>query len=110
MSGDSTPLIRQGVSAKRTMASAERDGLNTLCADEDLSRPVMPHLVLSGSELDELYPTISAPGEVDNPDVDGDDRDTVLQHGLIIAATIQDTMDQLGRSRRHGRVRQPEAA
>jgi len=93
------------------MAHAEEEGLTAEVEeripdeDEELSRPIMPHLHFDRTELDALYPSFNAPPEVDNPDLTDDNGDIVLQHGWKLAEEIQRDMVSLGRTKREGYVR-----
>ena len=115
------PMLRRTQGNKSTMAHADEDGLTAEVEeripdeDEELSRPIMPHLHFDRTELDALYPTFNAPPEVDNPDLTSDNDDIVLQHGWRLAGEIQREMVSLGRTRREGFVRpgaqdQPQTA
>jgi len=72
---------------------------------EDLSHPVMPHLVFDTEELNLHYPPLTAPAEVDDPDADNDNNDPILMHGYRLAKDILQEMESLGRTRRHARIR-----
>ena len=62
----------------------------------------MPHIEHSASNLDNLYPSISAPTHDGLDDYADESTDVVLQHGIKIAAQIQ------LQSEMHGRRRRPE--
>ena len=73
-------------------------------SDEELSRPVMPHLIFDGDELNLYYPQLEAPAEVDNPDLDGDGSDKILERGYKLAGEILKDMESMGRTRRPARL------
>ena len=88
-----------------TMAQADinkLDGSGTAQNEPqaDEPRPIMPHLVCSATDLDNLYPNVGTPDDEGLDDL-GDDRDdAVLQHGLKIAKEINDQSQAQGRRRR----------
>jgi hypothetical protein len=125
------PQVKQGASTKRTMAELAAGGLtggvshdntgsqatnnhdhngnynnigNNHNYDEELSRPVMPHLIFDGDELNLYYPQLEAPAEVDNPDLDGDGSDKILERGYKLAGEILKDMESMGRTRRPARL------
>ena len=64
----------------------------------------MPHLIYGAAELDVLYPSIEVPIEEELDDEfekQNDERDTVFQHGKLIAEQIANDMSEFGRLR-HG--------
>ena len=105
------PQVKQGASTKKTMAELAADGLTGEVEHgnnydyEDLSHPVMPHLVFDTEELNLHYPPLTAPAEVDDPDADNDNNDPILMHGYRLAKDILQEMESLGRTRRHARIR-----
>ena len=103
------PAMREGTGTKRTMADAEAEGLAG-SIEEDLLVPTMPHLCLDREQLDRCYPSVSAPGAVDDPDLQDDALDATLQHGYSIASDISTTMDELGRARAHGTKRMSQGS
>jgi hypothetical protein len=62
--------------------------------------PIMPHLQLSGKEIEALHPRILAPPEEPLWDLACDNCDQVYQHGLQLARELQEATDEQGR-RRH---------
>ena len=62
--------------------------------------PAMPHLDLSPSELDRLYPPIPAPVDEQLDDMVDDADDSTLQRGMAIASSIRTAMMREGRTRR----------
>jgi len=62
--------------------------------------PAMPHLDLSPSELDRLYPPIPAPVDEQLDDMVDDADDSTLQRGMAIASSIRTAMIREGRTRR----------
>ena len=87
------------------MADAEEQGLTAEIESVELTLPVMPHLALSGKDLDELYPALVAPDEPDDPDYERECNDATLVSGFKIAGEISEKMVTLGRTRREGDVR-----
>ena len=51
---------------------------------------------------DQLYPAMVAPPEVDDPDLEQDDRDVIFTEGFKIAGGITREMVTYGRTRRDG--------
>ena len=103
------PEVKKGKSTKQTMAELAAGGLtgevNHGDDADELARPVMPHLVLSADELNRYYPAMIAPVEVDDPDINNDNDDGLLQHGYRLASDILQQMESLGRTRRPARHR-----
>jgi len=60
----------------------------------------MPHLDLSPTELDRLYPPILAPVDEQLDDMVDDADDSTLQRGMAIASSIRTAMMREGRTRR----------
>ncbi len=111
---ESAPLMRRGDSSKVTMAQAG-DGMDLdavtgddpsvvpeglLGGDDGEPAPVMPHVTLSESQLDLLYPRIEAPEGDQSEDLMDDRRDPVLRRGLQVAQEIREKTRHEGR-RRH---------
>ena len=102
---ENAPQVRKGESDRATMAQADInriDGSGTTQNEPqaDEPRPIMPHLVCSATDLDNLYPNVGTPDDEGLDDL-GDDRDdAVLQHGLKIAKEINDQSQAQGRRRR----------
>jgi len=84
------------------MAEAERSGLTGAITESELGMPIMPHTALSQDQLDLLYPAITAPDEIDDPDLSRDDQDLTYTNGMGIAAGITKDMVAYGRTRREG--------
>ena len=59
-------------------------------------------MYVSPTQLDQLYPAMVAPTEVDDPDLEQDDRDDIFTEGLKIAGGITQEMVTYGRTRRDG--------
>ena len=59
--------------------------------------PIMPHLQLSGEEIEALHPRILAPPEEPLWDLACDNCDQVYQHGLQLARELQEATDEQGR-------------
>ena len=108
---ESAPQLRQGATTKVTMAQAdselngeEVDAVQPESADEAGSQvetsPVMPHLVHSAANLDELYPKLQAPEEELQDSSQDDAHDPVLSKGMAIAEEIRQATLEQGR-RRH---------
>ncbi len=97
----SAPLMRRGDSSKITMANAHEhlDAVD----DSDGFAPLMPHLSYSEHELDQKYPKIQAPDDLQMDDPADDAQDAVYQKGLKIAQEIQE------RASKEGRRRYPDA-
>ncbi len=114
---ESAPQVRKGVTARVTMAEADRvigatGSPNELVAQPaarvevagqmEETSPIMPHLLHSAMRLDELYPAIEAPPDEPLQDIQQDARDAVYQHGLRIAEHIRQQTEVEGRRRRPG--------
>jgi len=84
------------------MAEAERDGLTGAITESELSMPIMPHTALTLEQLDALYPAVTAPDEIDDPDLSRDEHDLTFNNGMDIAAGIARDMAIYGRTRREG--------
>jgi hypothetical protein len=101
------PLAKTGASNKATMAS---DGRIVGAVVTDGEDPIMPHLDLSPSELDRLYPPIPAPVDERLDDMVDDMNDSTLQTGIKIADEIRTAMVTQGRTRRRELDDQEEKA
>ena len=84
------------------MAEAERSGLTAAGSESELGMPIMPHNALSQEQLDLLYPAVTAPEEIDDPDLDQDERDLIFANGMDVAQGIARDMVAYGRTRREG--------
>ena len=100
----SAPQVQKGASNRVTMADAEKE-IST-CEDQE-EYPVgsevpalMPHTAYTPSELARLHPPIPAPADEQLDDLQTDDHDSLLQHGLRIADQIREQTSQQGRRRR----------
>ncbi len=111
---ESAPRLRRGESSKVTMAQAG-DGVDldavtgddpsvvlqgTLGNDDGEPAPIMPHVTLSESQLNRLYPRIEAPVEDQLEDLKDDQEDRLLHKGLQVAQEISERARSEGR-RRH---------
>ena len=70
----------------------------------------MPHLDLSPSELDRLYPPIAAPVDERLDDMADDTKDATLQNGMRIADEIRTAMMVQGRTRQRDSAADTETA
>jgi hypothetical protein len=116
---ESAPLTRTTQSGKVTLADANLDAYTPATAVSALyevapstaatregtqgewgTKAIMPHLEFSGQKLDEEYPSIIAPKEIDDShEVDWDTWDKVLARGMEIVEEIKETMRVQGRRR-----------
>jgi len=96
------PALREGQGHRLTMAEAERSGLTAAISESELGMPIMPHNALSQEQLDLLYPAVTAPEEIDDPDLDQDERDLIFANGMDVAQGIARDMVAYGRTRREG--------
>ena len=110
----SAPQRREGQGHKVTMASADDEIMNT--ADETgllpgehprqgipaggEYHPILPHLVYSKEELDELYPPLAAPEAVDHEDPLNDENDSFLKDGMKMVKDFVSACSTNGRRRR----------
>ena len=104
-------MLRRTQGTKTTMAGADDEDVTAGVEDnyhndeEELSRPIMPHLLFNDQELNGLYPSFSAPEAVDNEDLNNDEAEPTLQYGWKLASEICREMEVLGRTRRQAFVR-----
>ena len=84
------------------MAEAEQSGLTAAVAEAELGMPIMPHNSLSQEQLDLLYPAVTAPQEVDDPDLNQDNHDAIFRSGMDVAHGVARDMVAYGRTRREG--------
>ncbi len=96
------PALREGQGSRLTMAEAERSGLTGAITESELGMPIMPHTALSQEQLDLLYPAVTAPDEIDDPDLSRDEHDLTFTNGMDIAQGIARDMVAYGRTRREG--------
>ena len=87
------------------MAEAEEQGLTAAIQEQELTMPVMPHIALTATELDRLYPPMVPAPEVDNPDLADEALDATFQAGMRIASQVEAEMATLGRIRKEGQMR-----
>ena len=92
----STPARRSATGNEGTIGD---DSTGDTAAMEE-TFPIMPHLQLSGEEIEALHPRILAPPEEPLWDLACDNCDQVYQHGLQLARELQEATDERGR-RRH---------
>ena len=92
----STPARRSATGNEGTIGD---DSTGDTAAMEE-TFPIMPHLQLSGEEIEALHPRILAPPEEPLWDLACDNCDQVYQHGLQLARELQEATDEQGR-RRH---------
>ena len=100
----SAPQVRKGESSRVTMAQAD---LNTLDGsgqhpsdDDEGPPPIMPHLTCSATMLDQLFPSVEAPDDEQLDDLNADETDGTLKHGMRIAEKIVEENALNGRRRR----------
>ena len=62
--------------------------------------PTMPHLLLSGQQLDDAYPPMTVPEEELLPDLARDEHDSTLQRGMEEAKAISEAARDQGRKRK----------
>ncbi len=75
----------------------------SLGGDDGEPAPVMPHVALSESQLNQLYPRIEAPAEDQLEDLMDDRADQLMDKGLQVAQEIREKARYEGR-RRHAAV------
>ena len=104
-------MLRRTQGTKATMAGADNEDITAGVevdyrdSEQELERPIMPHLLFNDHELNSLYPSFSAPEAVDNEDINNDDAEPTLQYGWRLASEICREMEVLGRTRRQAFVR-----
>ena len=60
----------------------------------------MPHMIHPREDLDRLYPSLTAPDDLDDEgQQQHDNNDAILQHGMRIADTISQQAADQGRKR-----------
>lgn len=106
----SAPQVRRGDTTRMTMANADKDlgAVDGVAAAQSAegaaaaveTSPIMPHLVYSQEELDQLYPGLEAPEDECLIDLQDDRTDGVYQHGLAVAEKIKKETLAQGRRRR----------
>ena len=89
----STPARRSATGNEGTIGD---DSTGDTAAMEE-TFPIMPHLQLSGEEIEALHPRILAPPEEPLWDLACDNCDQVYQHGLQLARELQEATDEQGR-------------
>jgi len=111
---ESAPQVKQGASARTTMAQADNeldnveDGLpeghgsgadssDTTCHGS--GPPSMPHVDLTLDELDRLHPSLIPPDDEELDDLANDLHDVVYQKGLTVADEIRNETSTQGRMR-----------
>ena len=107
---ESAPKLRKGASDKSTMAKGTADGDVDLVQrvlqvgpqeeEEPAGRPWMPHVALNHEEMDQQFPSLTAPEHDGLDDADRDENDAMLRYGQSIARSIADGMVRHGRTRR----------
>jgi hypothetical protein len=68
--------------------------------DSDWEQPIMPHISYQADELNRLYPSMTAPDDIeDDSQVERDGQDAVYQTGMNIAKNIAQIAADSGRRR-----------
>jgi len=103
----SAPALRKEAGTKRTMASYEEPTLNNLETDDannaennqDDNQPCfLPHRQHTRAELNDEYPSLTAPDDFDQPGAENDEP--LLSAGLRQAKEIAEAMRVHGRTKR----------
>ena len=110
---ESAPQRREGPGKKVTMASADAimntgDETGHLPGEHPLQgipaggeyHPILPHLVYTKEELDELYPAMAAPEAADHEDPLNDANDSFLREGMKVVRDFVSACSTNGRRRR----------
>ena len=106
----SAPQLRQGKTSGVKIAEADFQG--EICAisdanewplgvldpasEEEGGEPCMPHVLYQDSVLDNVYPSLKAPQQLDLDDLQNDAWDAVCQRGLREAQSISEEMKLFG--------------
>ncbi len=97
---ESAPRTRTSPGGKLTMAEANAVDAKGEHIESD---PEMPHKFLDHHQLEALHPAVNVPDSAyDEPDLDDDDADGILQEGQRISRQIMCEAKQHGRRRRPG--------
>ena len=92
----SAPLLRKEATGKKNISDADLAAVN----ESTDSEIFFPHLRYSQTELDEKYPSLAVPDEVDAGDPQIDAQDPLLVEGLRRADELTAACAHVGRRRR----------
>ena len=113
---EAAPLTRTQASSKATISDAmgshqeraQSQG-ETYAVQISENDPVMPHIVYSPEDLNELYPAIEVPDEIDGDDPADPENDPMYRAGMNTVADLMYHLAQQGRRRKLPEIERGES-